>query len=214
MKYSYELSYEVFNFVTKPFVTWLRHRMMLNGQRQRRTPSLWWIPFCWCACTCTSAKHIDPHAIYVASSGSDSKANAGTTPTNPLATCAAAVEKLTALLSPTGVPPPGGVEVVFASGSYPLTAATACGVVTARGTAASPVVFRVAPDDHGDLVFDATKTLTIDSLSPVTNATVRALLNPNAATAVRALPVSQASGWTGDGQQLQWGAYPLTPSVW
>jgi hypothetical protein len=192
---------------------------MLNGQHQRRAPSLWWILFCWCACTCTLAKHIDPHAIYVASSGSDSKADAGTTPTNPLATCAAAVVKLTTLLSPTGVPPPGGIEVVFAPGSYPLTAATTCGVVTARGTAASPVVFRVATDDQGDrgegtLVFDATKTLTIDNLSPVTNATVRALLNPTAATAVRALPVSQASGWTGDGQQLQWGAYPLTPSVW
>jgi hypothetical protein len=152
-----------------------------------------------------------PQTIFVSPSGSDT--HSGATPASALKTCSAAVNKLTARLSPDGVPPLGGIEVVFAEGAYPLTPSTACGTVTVQGTESSPVVFRAATADSL-VVFNGASAIDAKHLGPVTNTTVRSLLNPGAASAVRALAVDAAVGWTGDGQMLQWGQFPLTPSIW
>ena len=151
------------------------------------------------------------HFIFVSPTGSD--ANSGVSPAAALATCAAAVRMIEGFVGPSGQPPPGGIQVVFAAGKYRLTPSTACGVVSVRGTDAAPLIFRAAGGE-GTLLFDGATALDTAALAPVTNATVRALLNPAATTSVRALPVAAASGWTGQGQMLQWGDRPLTPSVW
>ena len=148
-------------------------------------------------------------SIFVSPTGSDG--NSGSIPTSPLASCAAAVRRIEGLLDSARTPPAGGIEVVFAAGTYPLTPATACGTVNVRGTRAAPLVFRAAA---GEVAFDGVAALDTAALAPVTNATVRSLLDPAAAASVRALPVPATSGWSDEGQTLQWGARPLTPSVW
>eukprot|EP00035_Acanthoeca_spectabilis_P008349 m.152458 g.152458 ORF g.152458 m.152458 type:complete len:932 (+) comp14323_c0_seq3:85-2880(+) len=174
-------------------------------------------------------ERVDPpsdRGIYVDPQGSDS--NSGDSPADPLATCAAAVAKVAAIAA--GYPsegrggaggkgvhkglPIGGVEVVFAAGTYPLTPDTACGVVSVQGSEAAPLVFRAAEGAEGKVIFDGTTKLDTTGMAPVTNSTVRALLNPAAIDVVQGLRVPSTSGWTGDGQMLQWGARPLTPSVW
>ena len=154
---------------------------------------------------------IQPTVIYVAPNGSDS--NTGASPATPLATCHAAVQ-LVNTLAVGGVVPSGGIEVVFAKGRYVLTAATACGTVTIKASENAPLIFRGDPlPGSGSVVFDGLAIIDTAGLSPVTNTTVRPLLNPTAASLVRALPVNKAVGFTGE-QQLQWGDRPLTPSVW
>ena len=146
--------------------------------------------------------------IHVAPDGSDS--NSGSAPTSALASCAAAARLVAESCSNL---PHGGIEVRFAPGQYKLTRATACGSVSCRASADAPIVFRSAGD--GEVVFDAAARLESAKMHPVTNATVRPLLNAATAANVRALAVDAASGWTGGaGQTLQWGELPLTPSVW
>lgn len=160
------------------------------------------------ACT----PQVQGYSIFVSPTGSDS--NPGTSSASPLATCAAAVQKIKTVLSDILlVPPAGGIEVLFAGGTYPLTADTACGTVTARGTEAAPIIFRPA-NVQDAVIFDGTAPLPKARLVPVTNATILQLVNPSAQHSIRVMPVSAASGWTGEGQQLQWGQFPLTPSVW
>ena len=110
-------------------------------------------------------------------------------PAAALATCAAAVGMIEGFVGPSGQPPPGGIQVVFAAGKCRLTPSTACGVVSVRGTDAAPLIFRAAGGE-GTLLFDGATALDTAALAPVTNATVRALLNPAATTSVRALPVA------------------------
>jgi parallel beta-helix repeat protein len=146
--------------------------------------------------------------IHVAPDGSDS--NSGSAPTSALASCAAAARLVAESCSNL---PHGGIEVRFAPGQYKLTRATACGSISCRASADAPIVFRSAGD--GEVVFDAAARLESAKMHPVTNATVRPLLNAATAANVRALAVDAASGWTGGaGQTLQWGELPLTPSVW
>lgn len=151
--------------------------------------------------------------IYVSPAGSDK--NTGSSPDSPLATCAMAVQKIEEIVGPSRLTPPGGIEVVFSKGRYPLTSSTACGTISVQGTEAAPLIFRAADDDAtGAVVFDGSTPLETAALAPVTNVTVRALLNPAAVASVRALPLTTTVGWTGEGQMLQWGDRPLTPSVW
>jgi hypothetical protein len=167
----------------------------------------------WCALV--SATTSNPRTIYVSSTGADS--NSGTSVSSALATCAGAVRLLTSLLD-DGVPPLGGIEVVFAGGTYPLTPSTACGSLTIKGNAAAPVIFRRAADTGTDpamVVFNGATTIgKLTDLQPVTNNTVRQLLNPDAAVRVMMIRIGAGSGWSGVGQQLQWGENPLTSSVW
>eukprot|EP01043_Picozoa_sp_COSAG02_P025979 COSAG02_NODE_1481_length_12389_cov_15.643857_6_plen_286_part_00 len=114
-------------------------------------------------------------AIFVAPDGDDSAT--GASPSTAVATCAAAVRRIGECSKLNG-----GIEVVFAAGLYRLTTATACGNVTCKGSAENPIVFR---SDGGIVTFDAAAVLDTSGMRPVSNDTVRALLNPKAWAAVR-----------------------------
>lgn len=146
--------------------------------------------------------------IFVAPDGDDHAS--GAAPSSPLASCAAATMIVQEICDAENLPL-GGIEVRFAAGRYKLSRATACGTLTCRATAEAPVVFRAAGD--GEVVFDGSRPLG-HTMHAVTNATVRALLNPAVVNDVKWMFVESASGWTGIGQVLQWGDRPLTPSVW
>jgi hypothetical protein len=112
-----------------------------------------------------------PQVVYVSPTGSDITGS-GASASSALASCAAAVQKVAAIVK-AGLPT-GGIEVQFAAGTYPLTNATACGSVSFSGTAAAPIVFRgTSPTE---VIFDATSQLDTSALQPVSNATIKALL--------------------------------------
>lgn len=144
--------------------------------------------------------------VYVDPKGNDG--NSGTMPSQPLATCAAAVRAVAAIY--TAGAPTGGVEVQFAAGTYRLTAASACGELAIQASQASPIVFRGV----GQVLFDATTPLNTAALRPVSNATIQQLLNPSAASNVREIPVPNVSWTSSSGGQLVWNNIPLQPSVW
>ena len=147
-----------------------------------------------------------PMTLHVAPNGSDNAT--GATPATALASCAGAVSKLSEQLATHGLPP-GGLTVSFAAGIYHLNASTACGSVAYRATAAAPIVFA---SSGSAVTFDGTRRLDASSLSPVTNASIRALLQPSARDKVLALVVPASAGWTGG--PLAWNGVPLSPSVW
>ena len=157
----------------------------------------------------TADTHTEGKIIFVAPDGDD-HAGSGAAPSSPLASCAAATRIIQEICDADKLPR-GGIEVRFAAGRYRLSSATACGTLTCKATAETPIVLRAAGD--GEVVFDGTRQLG-KKMHPVTNATVRSLLNPAAINDVQWLSVDAASGWTGIGQVLQWGDRPLTPSVW
>ena len=144
-----------------------------------------------------------PHVVFVSPSGSDSAS--GASAATALASCAAAVKKTEALLKAGLLA--GGVEVRFAAGTSPLNTATACGSVSFSGSAAAPVVFR--GPRSGRALFDATAALDTSTLKPVTNATVKALLNPSARDKIMAMPVPKSALPLG---QLEWNGVPLISS--
>jgi parallel beta-helix repeat protein len=150
--------------------------------------------------------------IYVAPDGDDHAS--GATPSSALASCAAAVKIIQERCDSDRGLSSGGIEVQFSAGRYALDSGTACGMLTCRATVEAPIVLRSA--GNGEVVFDGSRRLMRPGhkMQPVTNATVRSLLNPAVINDVQVLPVETASGWTGIGQVLQWGDRPLTPSVW
>ena len=153
-----------------------------------------------------------PEIIYVSPTGND-KAN-GKSPATALASCSAAVHLIKSLA--TEQLPPGGVEVHFAAGSYPLTSATTCGeLANIQGTMAAPIVFAGAGAHSGMgsvTIFDATSQLDASLLRPISNTKIAALINPAARGKVLELSVPASSGYSGG--QLLWNQVPLTPSVW
>jgi parallel beta-helix repeat protein len=142
--------------------------------------------------------------LHVAPNGSD--ASAGTDPAQPLQSCAGAMIAIGAFNSSV---PAGGIEVRFASGTYPLRANTTCGTLQLKGTEERPVVLRAV----GSVTFDGGAHLDATGLSAVTNATVLPLLNPSAKTKIKVLHVPGGNG-TWNGGDLSWNGKPLTSSRW
>ena len=137
--------------------------------------------------------------LYVSPTGSASGTG---TKDAPLASCAAAVKKLS--MTPL---PASGVTVQFAPGTYPLTNATTCGTLKGlKGTATGPVVLKGAPS--GGTIFDAAVQLDATQLKKVTDPRILKIINPTAKTKVLAMPMAAAPG------TLSWGGVPLTGSVW
>jgi hypothetical protein len=157
--------------------------------------------------------------IHVSPDGDDTHSGAAD---QPLATCAAAVKKvarLRAVAAAAGLAAGqgggggagGATEVLFAPGTYPLTSATACGSISVAASEAAPLVLRGGAGAGEAVTFDGTQSLDTSTLKPVSDATVRALLNPVARDKILAMPIPNNT-WSGG--QLDWNGVPLTPSVW
>ena len=119
--------------------------------------------------------------------------------------------------------PPGGVEVRISAGTYRYTAASACCMATScggtpiAGTEQSPLVIRGMPGPGGHsagagVVFDGGLKLNASLLRPVTNATVRAILNPAARDKVLAMPLALPPHV--HPSIFQWNGIPTMPSRW
>ena len=119
---------------------------------------------------------------------------------SPLRTCAAAIAKLKAS------PAAAGATVHFAAGRYELNASTSCGNVSLHGTAAAPFV--LAGDPAGGTHFDGVRLLDATLLAPVRNATIEALVNPQAKGKLLAMPLASRP------KTLEWGGTPLSASIW
>lgn len=155
-----------------------------------------------------------PITYFVDPQGSDS--NAGTSKLAAFASCNGALSAIAATIQadPAHLPV-GGWDVVVSSvhGRYKYNASTACCFtaschnVTFSGTAASPIVIR--GDGKGLPVFDGSLKLNASALELVTNKTVLTIINPAARGKVKVMPLPG-----GKPGVLQWGAVPLTPSVW
>lgn len=155
-----------------------------------------------------------PITYFVDPQGSDS--NAGTSKLAAFASCNGALSAIAATIQadPAHLPV-GGWDVVVSSvhGRYKYNASTACCFtaschnVTFSGTAASPIVIR--GDGKGLPVLDGSLKLNASALELVTNKTVLTIINPAARGKVKVMPLPG-----GKPGVLQWGAVPLTPSVW
>ena len=155
-----------------------------------------------------------PVTYFVDTQGSDS--NAGTSKLAAFASCNGALSAIAATIQadPAHLPV-GGWDVVVSSvhGRYTYNASTACCFtaschnVTFSGTAASPIVIR--GDGKGLPVFDGSLKLDASALALVTNKTVLTIINPAARGKVKVMPLPGGTPGV-----LQWGAVPLTPSVW
>jgi hypothetical protein len=139
-----------------------------------------------------------PLALHVHPEGDDDAS--GTAADTPLRTCGAAIARLKA------ANPPAGGSVYFASGLYGLNASTSCGNVTLHGTAAAPLT--LAGDPAGGTRFDGAQLLDATLLAPVRNATILALINPQAKGKVLVMPL------TAKPKTLEWDGTPLTESIW
>jgi hypothetical protein len=64
------------------------------------------------------------------------------------------------------------------------------------------------PTDTAEAVFDGAMLLNASQLQPVTNATVKAILNPSARGKVLVMPLKSSPS------SLLWDGVPLTPSTW
>jgi len=148
--------------------------------------------------------------LYVSPTGSDE--NTGSSLDQALATCSAAVQRIASLLKQRQLPA-GGVTVEFAAGCYSYNDSTACCLtskcsgVAFEGTEASPIVFRGS--SATEVLFDGTVKLDSSQLAPVTNTSMRALLNPKARDHILQMPLPG-----GAPSQLEWNGQPLTPSIY
>ena len=122
------------------------------------------------------------------------------------ASCAGAIAYMSSIIKRAGLPP-GGIEVRIANGRYKYDSSTACTGIDFQGSRQAPIVFRGA--SQAGVVFDGSKAIDTTQLKPVTNLTMRRILQPHVVDKVltMALPESLAG-------QLQWDDTPLTPSVW
>jgi hypothetical protein len=145
--------------------------------------------------------------VFVAPHGSDSAS--GLSATTPLASCAGAVRVVSALYPSSAAP--AGVEVRFGAGTYTLNDDTACGTVSFKATQQRPVLFTAA--EGATVIFDASSELNATRLQPVTDPTMRALLNPAARDDIRQLRLPTSTGWAAGGHLVMDGV-PLRPSVW
>ena len=141
--------------------------------------------------------HMKPLALHVHPAGCDGASGAADA---PLRTCAAAMARLKAN------PPPAGATVHFAAGLHTLNASTSCGNVSLHGSKAAP--FTLTGDPAGGTVFDGTQLLDATLLAPVRNATVAALINPQAKGKVMVMPLATKP------KTLEWDGIPMTESIW
>jgi hypothetical protein len=148
----------------------------------------------------------------MAPDGNDS--NAGTTPAAALLTCAGAIEWMEMHSAADRTLPAGGVEVRIAPGMYNYNDSTACCLSVGckgtplTGTKSTPIVFRGMGATNAAVVFDGSLPLDASLLQPVTNTTIKAIINPAAKNALLVMPLTTPPS------TILWNGVPLTPSRW